>query len=326
MTIEDLWAIGIDLGGTKIQIAQVEAGGRVAGRRRLSTNVKSGPKIIEEEIIEAVKEMKDNAGSQPVGLGIGVAGQIDQHGGIVLFAPNLGWRDISLRNDLNQALSMPVVITNDVRAATWGEWLHGAGQGCNDLICLFIGTGIGGGIVSGGRMLTGSSNTAGELGHITIDLNGPFCRCGNRGCLEALAGGWAIAQRAQEAISLDRVSGSYLLELTEGRLGAVTAKTVVQAAQSGNSLAIQLVEEIREALIAGAVSLINAFNPGRLILGGGVIQGMPQLIEQIDLGVRQRALEAAVNSLQILPARLQDDAGVVGAATLVIKSFFHKAH
>ena len=142
MTIEDLWAIGIDLGGTKIQIAQVDAGGRVAGRRRLSTNVKSGPKIIEEEIIEAVKEMKDNAGSQPVGLGIGVAGQIDQHDGIVLFAPNLGWRDISLRNDLNQALSMPVVITNDVRAATWGEWLHGAGQDVLQAGLQLLSTGI----------------------------------------------------------------------------------------------------------------------------------------------------------------------------------------
>ena len=106
---------------------------------------------------------------------------------------------------------MPVVITNDVRAATWGEWLHGAGQGVEDLICLFIGTGIGGGVVSGGRVLTGASNSAGELGHMTIDLHGPPCTCGNRGCLEALAGGWAIARRALQAINDSPAAGEALL-------------------------------------------------------------------------------------------------------------------
>jgi glucokinase len=146
-----------------------------------------------------VQNLRQGA-SPPVG-GSGSAGQIDPEHGMVRFAPNLGWHNVPFQSDLAGALGLPVVVTNDVRAATWGEWLHGAGKGCNDLVCLFIGTGIGGGVVSGGKMLSGCSNTAGEVGHMIINLHGPPCSCGSRGCFEALAGGWAIARQAREAVS-----------------------------------------------------------------------------------------------------------------------------
>jgi glucokinase len=215
---------------------------------------------------------------------------------------------------------LPVVVTNDVRAAAWGEWLHGAGQGCDDLVCLFVGTGIGGGVVSGGRMLAGCSNAAGELGHITVDLHGPQCHCGNQGCLEALAGGWAIARRAQEAIAADPAAGTSLVQMAGGQQKAVTAKIVAQAFHAGDPLAQELVDEVAQALIAGAVGLVNAFNPCRLILGGGVIEGLPELVDRIDQGVCERALEAASAPLQVLPAQLKNDAGVVGAAALAMHS------
>ena len=211
---------------------------------------------------------------------------------MVRFAPNLKWREVALGDRLHQALDLPVVVANDVRAATWGEWLHGAGQGAEDLICLFIGTGIGGGVVSGGRMLSGCSNTAGELGHITVDMNGPRCTCGNRGCLEALAGGWAIARRAREAIQADPAAGKALLQAAGLKepvaLEAIDTKVVAAAARAQDPMARLLVDEVARALIAGTVGLVNAFNPCRLILGGGVMQGLPELLDRIATGIRTR--------------------------------------
>jgi glucokinase len=306
----NLWAIGVDLGGTKVEAAQVDTEGQVRQRLRRATDVKDGPAAIEAEIVTAVRELQESVGSSPAGVGVGVAGQIEPASGVVHFAPNLGWHDVPLQADLSRTLRLPVVVTNDVRAAAWGEWLHGAGQGCGDLVCLFVGTGIGGGVVSGGRMLSGCSNAAGELGHITVDLHGPVCHCGNQGCLEALAGGWAIARRAQEAIAADPAAGASMVQMAGGQQTAVTAKIVAQAAHAGDPLA--------RALIAGAVGLVNAFNPCRLILGGGVIEGLPELVDRVDQGVCERALEAASAPLQVLPAQLKNDAGVVGAAALAM--------
>ncbi len=320
------WAVGVDLGGTKVEVARVDSAGRLHQRLRRPTNVKEGPEAVKKEIVNMVRELQKLAGSAPIGVGIGLAGQIDPHEGVVIFAPNLSWHDVPFQSDLKRALGLPVVITNDVRAVAWGEWLHGAGEGCNDLVCLFVGTGIGGGIVSGGRMLNGCSNTAGELGHMTIDLNGPPCTCGQRGCLEALAGGWAIEKIAQEAVALEPSEGALLMELAKGAPGGVTAKTVSEGVHAGDLLSLRLIERVTQVLIAGCASIINAFNPCRLILGGGVIEGLPQLVGQVDQGVRKRALPAALKSLQVLRAKLGSDAGVVGAAALAFQTFKDGAH
>jgi glucokinase len=315
------WAAGVDLGGTKVEVAQVDRAGRLFARLRRPTDVKDGPAAVEAEITDAVRELILKAGSTPVAVGVGVAGQVDLESGMVRFAPNLGWHDVPLPTNLSRSLGLPVVVANDVRAITWGEWLHGAGEGCSDLICLFIGTGIGGGVVSGGRLLSGCSNSAGELGHITVDLHGPSCHCGNLGCMEALAGGWAIAKHGQEAVRDDPAGGASLLQMAGGRRDAITAKTVAQAAHAGDPLAGRLLDEAAEALIAGAVGLVNAFNPCRLILGGGVIEGLPELVVRVDQGVRQRSLPAATANLRVVPARLHNDAGVIGAAALA-----HRTH
>jgi glucokinase len=326
MRLADPWAIGVDLGGTKIEVARVTNGGKLLERRRRPTQVEAGPDAIIAEIAGAVKDLIADGGSPPLGVGVGLAGQIDPHQGVVRFAPNLRWQEVPFQEELSQSLRLPVVVTNDVRAATWGEWLHGAGMGCDDLVCLFAGTGIGGGVVSGGKILSGCSNTAGELGHMTIDLNGPPCTCGNRGCLEALAGGWAIALHAKEAVNADPEAGAFLLRMAGGGFETITAKIVAEAAKAGDPLARRLVDSAAQALTAGAVSLINAFNPCRLILGGGVIEGLPYLVDQIDRGIRGRALPAATELLQVLPAELGKDAGVIGAAMLVIRTFKEKDH
>ena len=320
----DVWAIGIDLGATKTDVGLVESGGHIRRRLRRLTPVKGGPGTIKAEIVATVHELLDSTSSAPAGVGVGLAGQIDPTEGNVLFAPNLGWRDVPFQRDLSQALGLPVVITNDVRAITWGEWLHGAGQGCNDLICLFVGTGIGGGVVSEGKVLSGSTNAAGEIGHLIIDWNGPSCTCGNRGCLEALAGGWAIARRAQEAVARNPSAGNFLSEMAGGKRESITAETVARAARTGDPLAKQLIDKVAEALIAGSVSLVHAFNPSRLILGGGVIEGVPELVQRVAEGVFHRAFAASTRGLEILPSKLKENAGIVGAATLALHTFVKK--
>lgn len=322
--MEEPWSIGVDLGGTKLEVAHVDAQGRVRQRLRKPTNVKGGPSAIIEDVIASVWTLRETADSPPAGVGVGVAGQVEKETGKVTFAPNLDWRDVPLQADLQRSIGLPVIVTNDVRAATWGEWLHGAGRGCDDLLCMFVGTGVGGGVVSGGQMLAGCNNTAGEVGHITVDMNGPPCSCGNRGCLEALAGGWAITRLARETVSADPDGGRLLLEMAGGFIEEINVATVARAVRGGDPMARQLMDRAASALIAGASTLINAFNPCRLILGGGVIMGVPELIGRIDKGVRGQALAAACASLIVLPAGLRTDAGVIGAAALAIRTFAGK--
>ncbi len=313
--------IGVDLGGTKIKVAVVDETGTILRKTRVATPTEGGSEAVIREIVRAVRELQGADAERPEALGIGVAGQVGPAGDTVRFAPNLGWLDVPLKAALQTQLDLPVALLNDVRAATWGEWLFGAGRDCENLICLFIGTGIGGGLVCGGRVLDGSSNSAGEVGHVTVDLHGPPCTCGNRGCLEALAGGWAIARRAREAVAADPRAGAGLKKLADEQNEPITAKLVARAAHRGDPLAGQIVAEVLEALVAGAVGLVNAFNPRRLILGGGVIEGLPELVGQIDLGIRTRALKAAWEGLQVLPAQLGNDAGVIGGAAFARRSF-----
>lgn len=313
-----LWAVGVDVGGTKIQGAQVDSAGKLGLRMQKATDAHRGPKAVKESILSIIETLMGKADGPPCGVGIGMAGEIDPQNGSIRFWPNFGWKDVPFREDLAQNLGVPVAVFNDVRAITWGEWKFGSGRGCEDLICLYVGTGIGGGVISGGRLLFGSSNTAGEFGHITVSMGGRRCSCGNRGCLQALAGGRAIAEQAREAVQGDPAAGAVLLQIAGGRLDGISARTVIQACKGGDGMARNLMDRAAEALGVGVASLVNAFNPRRCILGGGVIEGMRELIPQVENRVRKMALPPAVENLQILSAQLGKDAGVVGAASLAM--------
>jgi glucokinase len=188
----------------------------------------------------------------------------------------------------------------------------------DNLVVLFVGTGVGGGVITGGKILPGCSNTGGELGHITILAEGRNCHCPNAGCLEAYVGGWAIAERAQEAIMANPANGQPLLSRA-GCIENITSATVSQAYLHGDPLASQLVDETSKYLAAGVVSIVNAFNPCLVVLGGGVIEGLPEYVKRVEQITRSKALEAAVNSLKIVKAALSGDAGVIGAAALAKK-------
>lgn len=312
------WALGVDLGGTKLEVARVDGRGQILDSLRMATNVEGGFEAVEADIAQMSRTLWQRAGSPPAGIGVGVPGQIDCRRGLVRFLPNLRWRDVPLREDLERLLSIPAVVTNDVRAIAWGERLHGAGRGTDDLVCLYVGTGIGGGIVAGGRLLEGCTDAAGELGHITIEINGPSCTCGNKGCLEALAGGWAIARQAREMVTNDPLAGERILALAGGSPEGITAQTVAGAAAAHDPLALALMENVSRALVAGCVSLVNAFNPCRLILGGGVIDGVPDLIDKVRKGVKGKALPAATDALEVMAGALGGSAGPVGAASLAL--------
>ncbi len=306
----------MDLGGTKIQAAVVDRDGRVVASHRTETDVDGGPSKAVADIVRCVHACAPDL-SAIGALGVGVAGQVDAAEGIVRSAPNLGWRDFPLSDRLEQVLGLPVVVENDVRAITWGVWQHGAGRGIDDLVVLFVGTGVGGGIVSGGQLLTGDRGVAGELGHATLVADGRLCTCGRRGCIEAYTGGWAIAARAREAIEADPEAGRGLLDAA-GK-GDVTAVVVSQAAADGDRLAAEILEETGAYLGSAAVGLVHALNPRRIVLGGGVVDGNPFLVDAVASAVEADAIPIFADRLDVKRSELGPQAGVIGSASLAMR-------
>ena len=246
---------------------------------------------------------------------MGIAGQIDRRKGVLLTSPNLHWRNVELKAPLEAALGLDVLVTNDVAAATWGEWKFGAGRGEDDLVCVFVGTGVGAGVVTDGRILEGSGTSASELGHVPLVFDGRDCSCRHRGCLEAYVGGWAIAERAREKVRQDFAAGNTLVSLA-GSKDEITAKHVSDAFREKDPLAIELVKETGRYLSAASVGMVNTFNPSVLVLGGGVVEGLPELAGDVGEAVRVHAFSAFTERFRVAPAQLGGDAGVIGAAAL----------
>lgn len=307
--------LGVDLGGTKVLSALVDKEGQILASQRRPTDARKGADAVIEDVVACVRDCLGKAAEDADALGIGIAGQVDTDSGTVTFAPNLGWQDIQLGPRLSSALDVPVVVDNDVRAAAWGEWLYGVAKGVQHLVVVFVGTGIGGAVVSEGRMLDGHSHAAGELGHITLVVEGRKCRCSNYGCLESYAGGWAIAERAQEVVEARPVLGKGLIDLA-GSAAEITAQHVAEGYRLDDPLAVRLVEETGVYLAAAAIGFVNTFNPRLLVMGGGVIEGLPELIVMVEAGIQSGALPTARRDVAVVKAALAGTAGVIGAAAL----------
>ncbi len=319
MTQTDHLTLGIDLGGTKVALASVDADGRVRARRRFETDAAAAPETAIDGMVARARELLAEASVPIRGLGVGAAGQVDAGRGVVRSSPNLPtWRDVPLAERLSEALDLPVAITNDASAVALAEHAHGAGRGQDDVAVLFVGTGVGGGVISGGRLIDGAHGYGGEIGHLTLIAGGRRCTCGNYGCLEAYAGGWAIAGRAREAMQDDRPAGEALLRRAgaDDETEAITAATVARAAEAGDVLARRLVEETGRLLGHGLVSVIHTFNPRRLALGGTVIEGMPELLSGAARVARENVMDVFLEDLEIVPTELGAEAGVIGAARL----------
>lgn len=303
------WAVGIDIGHTNFRAGLVNGSGEVHAEVRQPTDIPGGPSGVARQAMGAIERL---AGDHDlVGVGVGIAGQCDIDRGVVRCGPNMFWPDTPFRQQLADALDLPVVLRNDVIMATVGEWRHGAGRGCHDAVALMVGTGIGGGAIVNGVLLQGTSGCGGHFGHISVQLDGPRCGCGRPGCVEAYASGGGLAARARDAPDL---ASSVL-----ARSPRPDGEAVAQAVRQGDGLALRLRDEAAAALSSAVGSLINCFNPQRVVLGGSVVGGMPGLFEMTVEGAAKHCLPSHRHRLEMVRAELGDLAGVIGAASWVLQ-------
>lgn len=311
------YSIGIDLGGTKILIGLVEKeSGKVVSHIKKKTKKEKGPENIVRKMVEGVEELLEESGksfAEINSIGIGSAGQIDRKNGIIIGAPNLDCFNLNLKEILQDKFNVPVFVGNDVEVATIGEQKFGAGKGCDDFACVFVGTGIGSAIVKNGHIIYGATGTAGELGHIIVDLNGRPCACGAHGCLEAYASRSAIETRIEGALKKGRKSciSEYLEEEK-----SITSSMIRKSIEREDELVTQCVSEASEYLSGGLASVINLINPELIILGGGLIEAVDYFYKQTIKKAKSKSLPVPSEKIRFSKAILGDYSGVIGAAFL----------
>jgi glucokinase len=312
------FVLGIDIGGTNLVVGSVsEDGSRIVATASEPTHAEAGAKDVLERLVGLAERAiaatrKELPGAEILGVGVGAPGPLDTKRGIVLLTPNLGWVNLPLRQIIHDRLGLPAALDNDANCAVLGEWWVGAARGARHAIGITIGTGIGGGLILDGKLYHGASDVAGEIGHTTIDTEGRRCKCGNYGCLEAYASGPNIALRAVEEIEAGAVSR--LPSLVGGDLSKVTAQTVYQAAQDGDDLALEVVNDTARFLGVGIGNLLNVFNPEAVVVCGGVTLAGDHLFVPLRREVARRAFKPAVSACRIVPGELAGTAGVYGAA------------
>jgi glucokinase len=310
--------IGIDMGGTNLKAGMVDPdGGAVACELTAPTFSYEGPQAVMKRMGDLVLQVIAASGrpkSEFGGVGIGLPGVLDLEKGLTLFLPNLPgtWPNVPIRDTLGRYTGLPVSILNDVRAITFGEWRFGAGRGVETMACFAIGTGVGGGLVINGKLHLGIGGTAGELGHMSIDLNGPVCGCGNRGCLEVYASGPAIAGAGIKAVVQGLTTS--LRDLSTGDLNKITAALVYQAAVQGDPIASEIYTEAGNAIGVAAANMCVAIGPRRIVIGGGVSRAGDLLLEPIRKALRERVHVMPVDQVEVVLSSLGNKAGVTGAA------------
>lgn len=312
--------IGIDVGGTNVKIALVDDNGKIIYSNSVPTYAKMGYEYTVNNIKQAIKDLMKETNTTPSdieGIGFDFPGQVDCKTGVVKLAPNIpGWVNVPIAQMIEDEFHIPTRIDNDVRCAALGELKFGAGRGCENFICITVGTGIGSGIVINGKVVRGATNAAGELGHIKLQMNGgPICGCGDTGCLEAFASGPAIVAMAQEYIKGGKSTKFREMAAVEG--GEITPYMVAKAAEEGDPVAKRIFEIVGEYIGIGLTSVINLLNPERVIIGGGVAESGELLLGPIRKTIKERAMVVAGNAVEIVPAQLGNSAGVIGASMLI---------
>ncbi len=311
------YSIGIDLGGTKILIGLVnKETGEILAHVKKKTKKDKGPKNIIRKMVEGIEELLKESNVKPeqiLSIGVGAAGQIDRKNGTILAAPNLDCYDLNIKKILSEHFEIPVFVGNDVEIAALGEQKFGAGKDCDDFVCIFVGTGVGSAIVKEGRIILGATGTAGEIGHMIVDLNGRQCACGAHGCLEAYASRSAIERRIEGALKKGRKS--CILEYLEtGK--SITSSMIQKSIDREDELVLQYVNEATEYLSGGIASIINFINPECVILGGGLIDAVDYFYQKTIKKARAKSLPVPAGKIQFKKALLGDYSGVIGAVFL----------
>lgn len=319
------YAVGVDFGGTKVIAAVVDLdSGKVVGESKVRTSLFDSGDALMDRIFEVVDGALKDAGKKAKdveGIGVGIAGQVDAERGLLVGTANLSRSvvDLPMADLLNKKYGVPAVLRNDVQIAAIGEARFGAGKDCDNFICIFVGTGIGGAIVYNGELIPGFSGNAGEIGHTTVEAHGRICGCGARGHLEAYASRTGITKvilgelrRGRKSIVTDLIDD---LDPTH-EYAAIRSGILKKAVKEGDEVVIETITEAGKYLGLGLASMVNFVNPQRIILGGGVIESVDLLFQQADFWTRHEALPKAGEEVEIVRSALGDYSGVVGAAMI----------
>jgi len=313
---------GVDLGVSKVIAVVTDLQGSTVSRAKMDLDVGVGKEGILSRMLEAAREAQSQAGSardKVAGIGVSVPGLTDVVNGVSVFAPNIpGWSNVPVADIFRGEFSLPCWIENDARAMALGEARFGVGRGRRNLICVNVGRGIGAGLILNGELYRGERGGAGEIGHTTVDPNGPVCPCGNNGCLEVVASGPSIAAAAIRAVSAG--ARTTIRDMVGGRIENITAEVVSEAANEGDLLARRLICEAGRYLGIGIANAVNLFSPEMVVIGGGVSRAGDLLFNEIKCVVRKRAFTTMVNLPEIVPSSLGEDASSIGAAALVLEN------
>jgi glucokinase len=311
--VSDRHAVGIDIGGTKIAASRISPEGEILARTVIPTPADDQSAALPAIEAAAADVMDDRV----VAIGIGMAGLIDVRSGVLLSTPNLVWRHLPLGEGLGATYGLPVIVNNDATSAAWGESRLGASRGRDDSLFVGVGTGIGGGIVAGGRLVRGAHGFAGEIGHTIVEPGGPPCGCGNLGCWEQVASGLAIARAGRRAVSDE--PGYGIARLAGGDPLRATGELVTEAARGGDEVAVAILATVGRRLGEGVAGLVNVLDPEVVVIGGGVGEA-----GEVLLGPLREAFIASLEGadvrpeVPIVPAQLGNDAGAIGAALLAL--------
>lgn len=307
------FSIGVDIGGTNIKFGVVDGAGKIVLQKKTDTDPARGSGAIISSIVQQIGSLLEQASLQPrdlAGIGLGVPGTADSQRGIVVYAPNLFWKNVALVPAIHQAFAAPAFIAQDTRAAAWAEYLVGSGRGLRGLAAVTLGTGIGCGMVIDGKIFHGALNTAGEFGHQIVEIDGEQCNCGRRGCLEAHAGGLAIVREAGK-----RIAG--LNSLLGKDAAAVSVADVFRLARLGNPQARHIAEDVVRYIGIGLVNLINLNSLEMICISGGISNAPPDLLlDPLIAFVRSRVYQPISRKVRIAKSTLGEDAPLIGAALL----------
>ncbi len=310
------YRIGLDLGGTKMLALVFDDNYRVVGRMRKKTKAYEGSDAGLERIERVIRGAAESAGieiSKVSDVGLGVPGNLDLHKGVLLNSPNLGWRNVKIRDHLVTRLGCRVTLLNDVDAGVYGEYVRGAAKGARCVVGVFPGTGIGGGCVYEGSLITAGSNSCMEIGHIPVVPNGVRCGCGKRGCLETVASRLAISGLA--AAAAYRGEAPNLMALAGCDISKMRTGTLAEAVRAGDTVIAEIIKDAASWLGWGVATLVNLLAPDIVLLGGGLVEGFGQVYhKEVSAAVRRHCLPAYHGTFKLTTANLGDDAVASGAA------------
>jgi glucokinase len=317
------YLVGLDLGGTKILAGVFTNSLQCVGVAKLSTKAQRGVDAVIPRIERCIRDAVDEADlsmKQVIGVGIGAPGSVDFETGTVIFAPNMeGWKDVPLKKALEKQLNVPVFVENDANIGVLGVHVAELKAKPKCVVGIFVGTGIGGGLIINGELYNGFNHTAGEIGHMVIDVNGPKCGCGNRGCFEAVASRTAIFQRIKAGVKDGEKT--LLTEMLGDSLEDMRSGDLRKAIRRGDKFVSKVVEQVAECIGIGVSNLVNIIGPDVVVLGGGVIEALEdEMVGIITKTAKDHAMAGTMKGVEIVTSKLGDNAGITGAAVLARKN------